>query len=64
MPPAWPSFQSARGKSIRYGAECCPRSLDILNRFAGIPLDPKFTEQDTADIVAAIRKVHSRVVGK
>jgi 8-amino-3,8-dideoxy-alpha-D-manno-octulosonate transaminase len=61
--PAWPSFQSARGKSIRYGAECCPLSLDILNRCAGIPLDPKFTEQDTADIVAAIRKVHPRVTG-
>jgi 8-amino-3,8-dideoxy-alpha-D-manno-octulosonate transaminase len=62
--PAWPSFQSARGKSIRYGAECCPRSLDILNRCAGVPLDPKYTEQDTADIVAAIRKVHRRVTGK
>jgi 8-amino-3,8-dideoxy-alpha-D-manno-octulosonate transaminase len=62
--PAWPTFQSARGKSIRYGAECCPRSQDILNRFAGVPLDPKYTEQDTADIVAAIRKVHPRVIGK
>jgi 8-amino-3,8-dideoxy-alpha-D-manno-octulosonate transaminase len=62
--PAWPSFQSARGKSIRYGTDCCPRSLDILNRSAGVSLDPKFTEQDTADIVAAIRKVYPRVTGK
>jgi dTDP-4-amino-4,6-dideoxygalactose transaminase len=62
--PAWPSFQSARGKSIRYGAECCPRSIAILDRFAGVPLDPKFTESDTNDIVAAIRKVHPGVVGK
>jgi 8-amino-3,8-dideoxy-alpha-D-manno-octulosonate transaminase len=62
--PAWPSFQSARGKSIRYGTECCPRSSDILDRFAGVALDPKFTENDTADIVAAIRKVHPGAVGK
>jgi 8-amino-3,8-dideoxy-alpha-D-manno-octulosonate transaminase len=62
--PAWPSFQSARGKAIRYGAACCPRSLEIINRFAGVPLDPKYTEQDTADIVAAIRKVHPQAIGK
>jgi 8-amino-3,8-dideoxy-alpha-D-manno-octulosonate transaminase len=62
--PAWPSFQSARGKSIRYGAECCPRSIEILDRTAGVPLDPKFTERDTDDIVAAIRKVYPAVVGK
>jgi len=24
--PGWPSFASARGKSIRYGRECCPRT--------------------------------------
>jgi 8-amino-3,8-dideoxy-alpha-D-manno-octulosonate transaminase len=62
--PAWPSFQSARGKSIRYGEACCPRSADILARFAGVALDPKYSESDTAEIVAAIRKVHPRVVGK
>ena len=55
---AWPSFTSARGKAIQYGAACCPRTIDILSRFAGPSLDPKFTRQDTADIVAAIRKVY------
>ncbi len=60
--PAWPSFTSERGRSIRYGAECCPHTLDVLNRFAGVSLDPKFTPQDTADIVAAIRKVYPTVV--
>jgi 8-amino-3,8-dideoxy-alpha-D-manno-octulosonate transaminase len=55
--PRWPSFQTARGKAIRYGAGCCPRTIDILDRFAGVPLDPKFTKADTNDIVAAIRKV-------
>jgi 8-amino-3,8-dideoxy-alpha-D-manno-octulosonate transaminase len=62
--PAWPSFQSARGKAIRYGAGCCPRSVDVLGRFAGVALDPKYTEADTADIVAAVRKVYPGVKGK
>ena len=59
--PAWPSFTSERGRAIQYGAACCPRTLDILSRFAGVSLDPKFTESDTADIVAAIRKVYPQI---
>jgi len=59
--PAWPSFNSERGKSIRYGAGCCPRTTDILARFAGVSMDPKFTMRDTQDIVAAIRKVYPSV---
>lgn len=55
--PVWPSFQTARGKAMRYGPETCPRTIDILNRFAGVMMDPKFTRRDTDDIVAAIRKV-------
>jgi 8-amino-3,8-dideoxy-alpha-D-manno-octulosonate transaminase len=58
---AWPSFTSERGRSIRYGAACCPRTIDILSRFAGVVMDPKFTSQDTDDIVKAIRKVYSAV---
>jgi 8-amino-3,8-dideoxy-alpha-D-manno-octulosonate transaminase len=59
--PAWPSFTSERGRAIQYGAACCPRTIDILSRFAGPSLDPKMTKRDTDDIVAAIRKVYSRV---
>jgi len=59
--PAWPSFTSDRGKAIQYGAACCPRTIDVLSRFAGVSLDPKFTRADTDDIVAAIRKVYPRV---
>jgi 8-amino-3,8-dideoxy-alpha-D-manno-octulosonate transaminase len=59
--PAWPSFNTPRGMAIRYGKQCCPRTIDILERFAGPSLDPKFTRQDTDDIVAAIRKVFPRV---
>ncbi len=60
--PAWPSFTSPRGKSIEY-ANCCPRTTDILSRFAGPYIDPKFTAKDTADIVAAVRKVYPRIAG-
>jgi 8-amino-3,8-dideoxy-alpha-D-manno-octulosonate transaminase len=59
--PAWPSFTSARGKAIQYGKGCCPRTLDILSRFAGPALDPKYTRQDVDDVIAAIRKVYPKV---
>ena len=56
--PAWPSWTSERGKAIRYGAASCPRTIDILSRFAGVPVGPKYTRQDTEDIVAAVRKAY------
>ncbi len=61
--PAWPTFNSPRGKAIQYGAKSCPRTLDVLNRFGGVALDPKYTVSDTRDIVAAIRKVYPKVAG-
>jgi 8-amino-3,8-dideoxy-alpha-D-manno-octulosonate transaminase len=60
--PAWPSFTSERGRAIQYGAVCCPRTIDILSRFAGVSLHPKYTARDTDDVVAAIRKVYPRVI--
>jgi 8-amino-3,8-dideoxy-alpha-D-manno-octulosonate transaminase len=60
--PRWPSFASERGQSIRYGRECCPRTLDILSRFAGVMMGPKYTERDTEDAVTAIRKVYPAIV--
>ena len=60
--PRWPSFASERGQAIRYGRECCPRTIDILSRYAGVMMSPKYTERDTADAVAAIRKVHPEIV--
>jgi 8-amino-3,8-dideoxy-alpha-D-manno-octulosonate transaminase len=60
--PRWPSFASERGQSIRYGRECCPRTIDILSRFAGVMMGPKYTERDTEDAVTAIRKVYPAIV--
>ena len=56
--PDWPSFRSPEGKAIRYGAGCCPRTIDILSRHGGVTIGPKYTEQDVADVVKAIRKVY------
>jgi 8-amino-3,8-dideoxy-alpha-D-manno-octulosonate transaminase len=59
--PGWPTFNTPRGRAIQYGKSACPKTIDILERFAGPGLDPKYTKQDVADIVAAIRKVYPKV---
>jgi dTDP-4-amino-4,6-dideoxygalactose transaminase len=60
--PAWPSFTSERGRAIRYGAGCCPKTIEALSRLAGVAIGPKYSEADADDIVAAVRKVYPRVV--
>ena len=60
--PRWPSFASERGRSIRYGRECCPRTIDILARYAGVMIGPKYSQRDTEDAVAAVRKVYPAIV--
>lgn len=59
--PAWPTFNSERGRQIKYGVASCPRTIDILSRFAGVLLGPKFTKDDTDEIVAAIRKIYPAI---
>jgi 8-amino-3,8-dideoxy-alpha-D-manno-octulosonate transaminase len=60
--PGWPSFSSERGRAMRYGPETCPKTIDILSRFAGVPLDPKYSTADVDDIIAGIRKVYPAVM--
>jgi 8-amino-3,8-dideoxy-alpha-D-manno-octulosonate transaminase len=62
LQPGWPSFTVGRGKTIQYGASVCAKTIDIYNRYVGIPMDPKFTDQDVADIIAAVRKVYPVVM--
>ena len=57
--PDWPSFNTPQGKAIRYGAEICPRTIDIIGRAGGVRMDPHYTDQDIKDVIAAIRKVHT-----
>jgi 8-amino-3,8-dideoxy-alpha-D-manno-octulosonate transaminase len=59
--PAWPTFNSARGKSIRYGAASCPRTIRILDQFGGVMIGPKFTREDTDEIVRIVRKVYPTI---
>jgi dTDP-4-amino-4,6-dideoxygalactose transaminase len=56
--PQWPSFNTPRGQAMKYGAECCPRSLDVKSRVAGLYIGPKWTDSDLDDVVTAITKVH------
>ena len=61
--PAWPTWNTPRGKAIQYGAASCPRTIDILSRFAGVAIGPKYTRSDIDDVIAAIRKVYPQVAG-
>ena len=56
--PDWPSFNTPQGKAIKYGAETCPRTIDILGRAGGVRIDPHYTDQDLKDVITAIRKVY------
>jgi 8-amino-3,8-dideoxy-alpha-D-manno-octulosonate transaminase len=60
--PQWPSFNSPRGKAMRYGAECCPRTVDIWNRSATLSVGPNFSDDDLKDIVTAVTKVHAALL--
>jgi dTDP-4-amino-4,6-dideoxygalactose transaminase len=59
--PRWPSWETERGKSIQYGPASCPRTLDVLGRFGGINIDPKWTRKETDQVVAAVRKAYREV---
>jgi 8-amino-3,8-dideoxy-alpha-D-manno-octulosonate transaminase len=61
--PNWPSFSTPRGKAMRYGAACCPRSVDLKNRYASLYLGPKWTDDDLNDVVRTVTKVHAALRG-
>lgn len=56
--PDWPSYNTPQGKAIRYGAECCPRTIDIIGRMGGMVMDPNFSQEELDDIIKGIRKVY------
>lgn len=58
----WPSFNTPRGKAMKYGAECCPRSIDLKNRYASLYIGPKWTDDDLNDVVSAVTKVHAALL--
>jgi 8-amino-3,8-dideoxy-alpha-D-manno-octulosonate transaminase len=60
--PLWPSFNTPRGKAMQYGPDCCPRSVDLKNRYASLYIGPKWTDADLDDVVAAVTKAHQGLV--
>jgi 8-amino-3,8-dideoxy-alpha-D-manno-octulosonate transaminase len=60
--PEWPSFNTPRGKAMKYGAECSPRSIDLKNRYASLYIGPKWTDADLDDVVRAVTKVHAALM--
>jgi 8-amino-3,8-dideoxy-alpha-D-manno-octulosonate transaminase len=58
----WPSFSTPRGRAITYGKGCCPKTLEIWDRYVEIYMDPKYSDQDVSDIIAAVRKVYQGVM--
>lgn len=61
--PAWPTFNSPRGKEIAYGPGCCPRTMTLFNRAASLTIGPKYSTRDLEDVVAAITKVQRAILG-
>ncbi len=61
--PAWPTFNSPRGKEVRYGADSVPRTMEIFDRTATLTVGPQYTNRDLDDIVAAINKVYAALLG-
>jgi len=60
--PNWPTWNSPEGKAVKYGPEACPKTINVLNRFGGVAIDPSYGPAETRDIVAAIRKVYPKVM--
>jgi 8-amino-3,8-dideoxy-alpha-D-manno-octulosonate transaminase len=54
--PRWPSWEIGRGKDIKYGEADCRKTVDVLGRFGGVQVDPKWTRKETDQVVAAVRK--------
>lgn len=60
--PVWPSFRSPEGRAIQYGAQCCPKTIEILDRFVQIRIGPKYTQRIDDYIVDTVREAWSTVV--
>jgi dTDP-4-amino-4,6-dideoxygalactose transaminase len=57
----WPSFDGPEGE-ISYGQGCCPRTVEVFDRYVGVPLDPSYSTQAVADLTAAVHKVYLALV--
>ncbi len=60
--PGWPSFNSPRGKKIKYGPEGCRQTLGVYDRFVQVRVGPKYTQRINNYIIDSIREVYNLVV--
>jgi 8-amino-3,8-dideoxy-alpha-D-manno-octulosonate transaminase len=60
--PNWPTFNTPRGKAMKYGAEASPRSIGIKARYASLYIGPTWTDSDLDDVVKAVTKIHSALL--
>ena len=51
------------GKAMRYGAECCPRTMDIFSRVAVVPMGVKDKPADLNQLAGALRAAYKAVFG-
>lgn len=49
--------------SVAYAPDMCPRTLDILSRTVAVSLNQRMTEEHTAVLTAAIKKVARALFG-
>ncbi len=57
--PDWPSFNTPHGRQIKYGPDCCRRTLDIFDRFVQIRIGPKYTKRINNYIIDSVRHVYN-----
>jgi 8-amino-3,8-dideoxy-alpha-D-manno-octulosonate transaminase len=58
----WPSFNSPRGRQIKYGPESCRQTLEIFDRFVQVRVGPKYTRRINDYIIDSIRQVCKSLV--
>lgn len=49
--------------SVAYAPDMCPRTLDLLSRTVAVSLNQRITEEHTALLAAAIKKVARALFG-
>ena len=57
LPSAEPYTPRPGGKTYNYHAGLCPVAEEVLNSAIRMPVSEFFTENDAADMVAAVKKV-------
>lgn len=58
----WPYTPPAYHGAVTYAPDMCARSLSLLRRAVHLQVNPLYTEEDIAEIVAGLQKVASALL--